>query len=287
MSSRLRRSFLYTPADRPDLMAKAPQTDADAVVFDLEDAVRPDAKADARENLRTVVPDLDARDTEVCVRINGPASDRWRDDLAAAIDAGVDTVSLPMVESPTQVRSAVETATHLTADSPEFVVLLETPEGVFAGRDIAEVCADLPSVTALTFGVGDYARSVGGVPTEERIREFLNHRIVGYAAIGNLQAISSVYPDVGDVDALRRTAERARDVGFVGQSVVHPDQVPVVNEVFTPSAAAADEARRLLDGFEAAGTGAAVVDGVFLDEALLDRYRTIVRRFESIRESSP
>lgn len=266
------------------MMETAAKSGADAVVFDLEDAVRPENKARARETLVDVLSAVAFGPTEVSTRVNGLATDEWAADFDAAVEAGVDTVSLPMVESPAQVERAVDELRDRTDTPPEVVVLLESPQGLFRGREIAEVCATLPEVTALTFGIGDYARATGGVPTSERIREFLSHRVVAYAAIGGLQAISSVYPDVGDDAGLRRVAERALELGFVGQSVIHPTQVPVVNEVFTPSEAIVTRMRALVAAYDDADSGALVHDGEFLDEALVERYRRLLARAEAISE---
>lgn len=282
MVERLRRSFLYTPGDSPEMMAKAADAGADGVTVDLEDAVRPEDKPQARENLRAVREMADFGETELSVRVNGVRSDHWMADLNAAVDAGVDTVTLPMVETPRAVEETVAALEGLTDDSPELVLLLESPGGVFAGREIAEAAARLPRVTGLSFGVGDYARATGGEPTSARIREFLSHRVVGFAAIGRLQPVSSVYPDPTDLDALREVAASAAEVGFVGQSVIHPRQVPVVNEVFTPDPETVATARAHIDAYDASDRGAFVHEGTFLDEALVERYRRLVARADAI-----
>lgn len=287
MTERLRRSFLYTPADRPEMLERAADTAADALVFDLEDAVRPSDRPTAREHLATALETVDYGDTEVCVRINAIGTDDWLDDLTAAVAAGVDTISVPMVERPEQVEAVVEAAAQRADDRPEIILLLETPTGVFDGREIVRTARELPAVTGLSFGVGDYARAVGGTPTSDEIRRFLNHRVVGLAAIGGLQPISSVYPSAGDLDVVRSVAEAARDVGFVGQSVIHPDQVPAVNEVFTLSAEEAQRAVGLVERYEASDLGAVVVDGEFLDEPLVDRYRRQLRRYEAVHGAPP
>jgi len=288
MTDRLRRSFLYAPADDERKVRKAPTTGADAVVLDLQDAVAVDRKASAREVLVDVLPGLDVGRTERCVRIDPVGSDHWLADLRAALEAGADTVSLPLVEEPWQVRTAVAAAERIADDRdrpvPEFVVILETPAGVFGGRAIVTACRDLDPVTGLTFGVGDYARSTGGDPTAGRIRNFLEHRIVGYAALGGLQPISSVYPAVDDDERLRQIATDAAELGFVGQSVIHPDQVPVANEAFTPTAEEVDRAREVVAGFEAAGGGATTVDGVFVDDALARRYSQVIARAEALED---
>lgn len=288
MTRRLRRSFLYTPADDRRKVEKAADAGADAVVYDLQDAVPAEGKAAAREVLTGVVPDLAVGDTEVCVRVNPVGSDHWPADVAAALDAGADTLSLPLVESPEQVRTAVDAAERAATErgrpAPELLLILETPRGVFGGRAIAEACRELPPVTGLTFGVGDYARATGGTPTAPRIRSFLAPRIVGLAALGGLQPVSSVHPAVGEPDRLRAIAEAAAELGFVGQSVIHPDQVPVANEVFTPDEATVRRAREVLAGFEAAGGGATTVEGTFVDHALAERYRQVVARAEALED---
>lgn len=285
------------------MVEKAARTDADAVIYDLQDAVDADRKGVARDVLRELVPTLEYGSTEVCVRINPVGGDHWLADAMAAVDAGVDTVSLPLVEDPSQIRIAVETVGRLAAESdaagdgtvepadeeedavPECIVILESPSGVFNALEIAEACTTLDPVTGLTFGVSDYARTVGGTPTSRRLREFLNHRIVGTAAVGGLQPISSAYPKVGDADELARIADVADEVGFVGQSVIHPDQVPIVNDAFTPDPAEVEWARTLLRKFDASERGALTVDGVFVDDAIAERYRQVVERADAVAES--
>ncbi len=264
------------------MMEKAANADSDAITFDLEDAVRPEDRPAARENLRAILAAVDFGTTEIATRINAVGTDDWRADLETAVEAGVDTVTVPSVETPEAVVQVVSAVRRLTDEPPELILLLESPEGVFDGRAIAAVAGRHREVTALSFGVGDYARATGGEPTSDRIREFLNHRIVGFAAIGGLQPISSVFPDVNDTDRLRVVAERAVELGFVGQSVIHPDQVAAVNEVFTPDDAAVDAARAHVAAYEASDRGAFVHDGVFLDEAIVERYRRLVARAEAL-----
>lgn len=267
------------------MMEKAAGVGADAVTFDLEDAVRVEDKPRARKNLRDILSRVDFSGTEIATRINGLQTEHWQTDLAAAVDAGVDTVTVPMVETPGDVETVGSALRRLADDPPEVILLLESPEGVFAGRRIAEIADRDAVVTGLSFGVGDYARAIGGTPTSERIRGFLNHRIVGFAAIGGLQPISSVFPDTTDDERLRDVAERAAELGFIGQSVIHPDQVPIVNEVFTPDPDAVAAAQAHIEAYEAADRGAFVHDGTFLDEALVERFRRLVERAEAIEDA--
>lgn len=267
------------------MMEKAASVGADAVTFDLEDAVRPADTDQARTNLVEVLSAVDFSGIEVATRINGLHTDHWREDLAAAVDAEVDTVTVPKVETSGDVETVLEELQRLTDTFPEVILLLESPMAVFGGREIAEAARRKSAVTGLSFGVVDYARATGGATTSERIRGFLEHQVVGLATIGGMQPISSVYPDIGQLDQLRAVASNAAELGFIGQSVIHPDQVPVVNEVFTPDPEAVQAARDHVAAFEATDRGAIVHDDVFLDEALVDRYRDLIERAAVIKDA--
>lgn len=292
MTTRMRRSFLYTPADSSRMMRKAPTVNADAVIYDLEDSVAAENKTDARENLRTVIPEIrrdqpdEAERTEFCVRINGVETDDWLSDVTAAAEAGMDTVHIPMVEHPWQVRVVVETATRLFDDPPEFFLLLETPLGIASGSEIAQTAAQLPHVTGISYGMSDYAVAIGASQKSSRVRTFLDPHVLSLAHIGGLDPVSPVFPDTTDESRLREIATNASKFGFVGQTVIHPDQVAVVNDVFTPSREEAERAKRLVDAFDAADVGRTVAEDVFMDEAQVKRYRGVVARYEQLTGSN-
>jgi citrate lyase subunit beta/citryl-CoA lyase len=264
------------------MMAPAVASDADCVIFDLEDAVAEENIPAARDNLVENLPDIDTEETEISVRINGTKTDYWLEDVRTASSVGVDTLHVPEVEHPWQIRLIVETAAQSFETPPELILLIESPNGLLRGNDIATECRNQPTVTGIAFGMSDYAISIGGSQTSSQIREFLNHQILAIAAAGNLNPISSVYPDARDIDGLREIAEAAAELGFIGQTVIHPDQVAPINEIFTPEPEAVDRARKLLRGFERAEGASVEVDGVFMDEAHVARYENVVRRFEYI-----
>ncbi|WP_137286465.1 HpcH/HpaI aldolase/citrate lyase family protein [Halorussus salinisoli] len=299
MTDRLRRSFLYTPADDRDMMAKAADSAADAVIFDLEDAVPDDAVSESRENVAAVLRDTDFGRTEVCVRINGLQTERWETDLEASVEAGVDTVILPMVERPDHLDRAVEVAGEAaqsasgeTPDAarsasdevPEFVATIETPKGLFAVDDIAVAGGELASVTGLSYGFGDYTRAVGATGRPDRIRDFLSETVVSAAALGGLDPIATVYQDFSDTEGLREEAAACREIGYVGQKAIHPAQLDVINDTYTPTAEEVEEARRLVDAFDAAERDSLVADGVFLDTAIVEQYRTVLDRHAEVAE---
>lgn len=287
-----RRSALYTPADDQEMMRKTFNSVADGVVFDLEDAVPDDAKADARMNLQTIVQSADVNsdsddDTmEVATRINGLETDHWETDLSAAVEAGVDAVCIPMVEHPDEVQRVHTTLTELSDDPPGIRIGIESPAGLFGGTEIART-GQTTGAVSLSFGVADYCRELGTPGISDRIRASLEFLTSSYAALGDLEAFASVYLDLDDETGLRHAAERAREVGFVGMMAIHPKQLPVINEVFTPSEEEVEQARQLVIAFDESDRDSLVVDGVFLDTATADRYRDIVERYERATGSSP
>lgn len=271
-----RRSALFTPADDAAMLRKAVATEADAFVFDLEDAVPPDAKEPARANLRAVIPDLDT-DREIAVRVNAVGTPQFADDIDAAIDCGADAVALPMVESGDDVRTAWAAITDRTDDPPRLRVTIETPTGMHAGGDVAAACRDT-GAESLSFGFADYCKAVGAPGTPDRIRERLELRTAEFAAMAGVDPVASVHLDIDDTEGLRRVAERARDTGFVGMTAIHPAQIPTINEAFAPDEEELAQARRLVAAFDDADRDSLRVEGVFLDTATVDRYRRLLDR---------
>lgn len=273
-----RRSALFTPADDAEMLRKAVDTDADAFVFDLEDAVPADGKEAARANLREVVPGLDT-DREVAVRVNAVGTEQFADDVDAAVDCGADAVALPMVESGADVRTVWSALTDRTDDPPRLRVTIETPTGMHAGTEIADACRE-SGAASLSFGFADYCKAVGAPGTPDRIRERLELLTVEFASMAGVDPVASVHLDIDDTDGLRTVATRARELGFVGMTAIHPAQVPVINEVFAPDEAELAQARRLVEAFDESDRDSLRVEGVFLDTATVDRYRRLLDRAE-------
>lgn len=273
---RPRRSALYSPADQAELLSKAVEGAADAVIFDLEDSVAIDAKATARANVVEVIPSLDA-DCEVGVRVNAVGTDHFTDDIEAVIAAGADAVVLPMVTAGDDVRRAWSALTERTDDPPLLRIAIETPPGIHNGPAIARASRET-GVVSLTFGFADYCKSLGTPGTPDRIRERLEMLTAEFASMADVEPVASVHLDLDDDEGLRRVAERARETGFAGMAAIHPEQVPVINDVFTPDQDEVRKARRLVDAFDESEKDSLRVEGVFLDTATVDRYRRLLER---------
>jgi citrate lyase subunit beta/citryl-CoA lyase len=282
MTKRLRRSFLYTPADDTDMMRKAAGANADAVIFELEDAIPTDAIPEARETVAAVLADTDFGERELCTRINGLQTNHWKDDLRASIDAGADTVLLPMIERPNQLSTVVGVARDAGGDVPEFVATIETPRGLFNADDIAERGGELGPVTALSYGFGDYTNAIGATGKPASMEAFVRQTVVSAAALGGLDPLATVYQDFTDTAGLRDHAAAARELGYIGQKAIHPAQLETLNEMYTPTLEEVNRARRFVDAFDDAERDSLVVDGVFLDTAIVEQYRTVLRRHEEV-----
>lgn len=278
-TDRLRRSFIYTPADDREMMEKAAGLAVDGVIFDLEDAIPDDAVPEARERIRRVSEEVDFAGKEVCARINGLRTESWFDDLTA-VSGVVDTISLPMVESVSDLETVVRVIRKLSGPTPEVIPTVETPQGVFALRDIAEASRTLPEVTGLSFGFGDYTFAIGATGRPASVREYLAHEVVNAAALGGLDPLFTVYQDFDDLEGLREVAQTAQELGYVGQKAIHPAQVEILNEVFTPTEDEVSRAERFVAAFEADDRDSLTVDGVFLDTAIVNQYRTVLQRHE-------
>ncbi len=265
-----RRSLLFSPGDRPELMRKAPAADPDVVVFDLEDAVAPARKAEGRDAVAAVLtdPGFDP-DCEVCVRVNAATDDAAADlDAVLSGDPRLDAVMLPKAGAARDVEALADLLSDRGAELP-VVALCESAAGVLH----AEAIAAADATDAVAFGAEDLAADVGATRTPEG-REVLYARehVVLAAAAAGVDAIDTVYTDIEDGEGLRAEIEFAMQLGYDGKMCIHPDQVEVVNGAFTPDGDRIDWARRVLEAAaEAAaeGRGVFAVDGEMVDAPLV------------------
>ncbi|MFC7324330.1 HpcH/HpaI aldolase/citrate lyase family protein [Halorubrum rutilum] len=286
-----RRSLLFSPGDRPELMRKAPGTGADVVCFDLEDAVAPGRKDEARAAVRRVLaaPDFDP-DAEVCVRLT--ASDPGAD-LDALVGAEIadeagsdgdaepairlDAVMLPKVEGADRVADAAALCADRGLD-PAVFALVETAGGVLA----AEAIADAAATEALLFGAEDLAADLGATRTDEGTEVlYAREHVVLAAGAADVDALDTVYTAFSDTEGLREEAAFARTLGYDGKLAIHPSQVDPINEAFTPDPDEIEWASRVLDARDEADRedrGVFSVDGEMIDAPLVARAERIVER---------
>ncbi|HEX6424515.1 MAG TPA: CoA ester lyase [Acidimicrobiales bacterium] len=259
------RSMLFVPGNRPDMAAKAPRSAPDVVVLDLEDAVPPAAKPDARAAVRRAAAEL-AGVVTVCVRVNPPTT-RWFADDVAALPAGVAAVVVPKLESAAQVAEAAG-----ALDGRPVVAGLETVRGVLDAREVLQ-----PPVAACYFGAEDYVADLGGVRTPGNAEVAAARSFVAAAArLAGVPALDMVTIDFRDDDRFLAEARDARALGYAGKMCIHPAQVPLAREAFRPTADEVDGARRLLAAFAAAGGDTIAFEGQMVDEVVAARARAIL-----------
>jgi citrate lyase subunit beta/citryl-CoA lyase len=269
-----RRSILFSPGDDPAKLRKAVGFDADVVVFDLEDAVVPDAKPAARGTVRDALADVFPGGPEVCVRVN-PVGRGAADDVAVAL-AGTepDSVMLPKTSGVEDVRQLDTLLSEAGLDCP-ILALAESAAGVLH----AEAIAAYDATAALVFGAEDLAGDVGATRTAAggELDHARQHVVLAARAAG-ISPIDTHYPNYTDDAGLRAEAERAVELGYDGKLAVHPGQVPVLNGVFTPSAERVARAQRLLAARDAAEGGVFVLDGEMIDTPQIRQAERVLAR---------
>jgi len=265
------RSLLYVPVTSERFVAKAHERGADAVILELEDAVAPSEKDRARALVQEAAATVSQGPADVLVRINRPWPLAVRD-VEASIGSAVRGLVLPKVDSRAhvlalaEVAAGVEEERDLPVGHTVFFARIESPQGLLNAEEIA---AAHPRVAAVGLGSSDYTIATGMESGGEGNAIASFHVVNAAAAAGRLPlGLVGSITDFRDLDAFRRLAERSRAMGLRGAPCVHPSQVPILNEVFAPTADELARARRVVEEYEqalAAGEGAVLVDGEFVD----------------------
>ena len=259
------RSYLYVPADRPEMLAKAADRGADALIVDLEDAVAPSRKVEARRALSDFLPGPG----ETWVRVNNHP-ELLADDVAAS--AGATGIVLPKADP-----EALSQVTSMT--SLPITALIETAAGLLAATELASAAV----VERLAVGEADLSAELGVTPGDDGA-ELLYARsrvVVASAAAGIDAPTGPVFTDFRDGDGLRRSTEALARLGFGRRRAIHPAQVRVINEAFTPTLDQLADAQELIGAYQdalEAGAGAAASDGVMFDAAVVRQARRVLER---------
>jgi len=315
--NRLHRSELAVPGSNPRMLEKAPNAGADLVFLDLEDAVAPDDKDQARKNVIEALNDLDWSKCAVSVRINGLDTHYcYRDIVDVVEQAGdkLDTILIPKVGTPSDIQFVATMLDQIEAAKGlkpiNLHVLIETALGMANVEAIAQTCPE--RLEAMVFGVADYAAStqarttnMGGAnpdycilthPDSEGIRErhwgdqwhFAISRMVVACRAYGLRPIDGPFGDFADPEGFRAVSRSVAALGVEGKWAIHPSQIELANEVFTPPVAEVDRARRILVAMAEAATqgkGAVSLDGRLIDAASIRQAQVMVDKAEQIEKS--
>lgn len=312
--ARPNRCQLFGPGSRPAIFEKMAASAADVINLDLEDSVAPADKPQARRNIIEAVNDIDWGAKTLSVRINGLDTEFWHHDVVDLVEKcgdRLDLIMIPKVGNAMDIYAvdAVVTAAEMAVRKTKkigFEVIIETAAGA---QNVDEIAAASPRMNSMSFGVADYAASMGmavtgiggtqdeyymlanGEPGSDRATSMVDPwhypitRMVAACRQHGLLPVDGPFGDFSDDEGYTAQAKRSATLGCVGKWAIHPKQVTLANEVFTPPAAKVEQARRILAAMqeaEEAGQGAAVLDGKLIDLASSRQAQVIVRQAELI-----
>ncbi|MFN7004292.1 MAG: HpcH/HpaI aldolase/citrate lyase family protein [Roseinatronobacter sp.] len=285
MDTRPFRSVLYIPGSKERALEKATTLAADAIIFDLEDAVALDEKARARVLLAETLQSHDYGTRAKLVRINALSTEWGREDLEVIASARPEAILLPKVDEAAHVAELARLldARPETADT-RIWAMMESPLGVMNALAIAHA----PRMAGFIMGTNDLAKDMGCRFRPDRLPllSALQLPLIAAKAAG-IVAVDGVYNAFKDDDGLRAECEQGRDMGFDGKTLIHPLQLAIANEVFSPSASEIDLAKRQIEAFDAAtsrGEGVAVVDGKIVENLHIVTAKQILAKAEAIAE---
>ena len=268
---RPRRSALYMPGSNARAIEKARGLPADTIILDLEDSVAPDQKTAAREQVCAAVQAGGFGTREVVIRTNGMETEWGRADLAAALRAGPDAILLPKVSTPDDIMRIARDLNAVGAPvHTRLWAMIETPLGILNIDAIARTAADPASRLAVfVMGTNDLAKETRArlISGRAPMIAWLSRSIVAARAYG-IDVLDGVWNQIADMEGLRAECEQGRDLGMDGKTVIHPNQIPVANEIFAPSAAEVAWARQVIAAFdlpENAAKGAISLDGKMVE----------------------
>lgn len=285
---RPRRSVLYMPGSNPRALDKARNLPADGLIFDLEDAVAPDAKEAARSMIREALQQGGYGHRETILRVNGPDTPWGHDDLVAAATSGADAVLLPKVESAESVQQALTVLDQ--AGGPQDLpvwAMMETARGMLHAEEIAGAS---PRLTCLVMGTSDLAKELHAAHTPLRLPMITALGLCMLAGRAHgLTLLDGVYLDLSDEEGYTASCRQGLELGFDGKTLIHPKQIEAANRIFAPDEDALAFAAKIIAAHEAAaaeGKGVVVVDGRLIENLHVDDAKRQVELADAIRALS-
>jgi citrate lyase subunit beta / citryl-CoA lyase len=284
------RSFLFAPGNHPRRVEKALSLDADAVILDLEDAC---PIAEKKATRAVVVAACQRPRTGLgYVRVNATTTEFGYGDIVAVVQKGVDGIILPKVEQADEIRgaawviSSLEKERDLPAGSFDVIPIIETGKGM---ANIRAIAAASPRVKRVAFGAGDFTldMSIEWSRAETELLPYRSECVLASRAAGIEAPIDTVWVDLKDAEGFMASTRHIKALGFQGKMCIHPDQVPVANEILSPSAAEVEWSRKVVQAFEAAekaGSASIQLEGKFIDYPIVYRARRVLEMVQRIAD---
>ena len=277
------RSVLYMPGINQKAMDKALNLDCDAVVLDLEDAVEVSKKEDSRQLVIRQIENNDYGPRVVVVRVNDLGTKWGEQDVAAVANLPIQAILVPKVSEIRDISRVVDLLNRLGSELPIWI-MVETPLAIININELARQ----PRVTALVMGTSDLVVDLCAEHLEERqnISYALQRSIIAARAFGK-KILDGVHLDFRDLDSLRNVCRWGKSMGFDGKTLIHPDQIPVANDAFSPSEAELDKAKRVIEAWRSAqtrGSGVVEVDGTLVESLHVEEAKRLISFFSEISE---
>ena len=290
---RPRRSALYMPGSNARAIGKAKTLAADVVIFDLEDAVAPAAKAQAREQVCAAVEAGGYGLRELVIRINALETPWGEADLAAAIAAAPDAILVPKVSSAETLAAVGLRLRKLgAAERTKIWAMIETPLAILRAENIASAARDVDTrLACFVMGTNDLAKDTRArlLPGRAAMLPWLMTALAAARAHG-IDILDGVYNNLSDADGFRTECEQGRDCGFDGKTLIHPDQIAAANEIYAPSQQEIESARAIVAAFERpenAGKGAISLNGRMVERLHAEMAKRTLALAEAIAEQAP
>jgi citrate lyase subunit beta / citryl-CoA lyase len=287
------RSMLFVPGSKQKWFSNIPMFESDTIILDLEDSVPIVLKEEARNNVAKVISPLANQNQRIYVRINRGPYGFDIEDLEAVIQPGLEGIVLPKINGPEDVDtlssivSEIEYKKKLNIGSTKFVATLETARSIYFAYEIA-IKERVTCLAGVSPKNGDVARSVGYQWTPEGLeRIYIRSQVVLAARAANVVPIGGLWQDVHDLEGLRKAAAFNWQLGFTGEMIVHPSNVPIINEVYSPSEQEIAYYKGMIEAFEKAemeGSGAVLYEGEHIDYAHVNTARQILQFAESFKK---
>lgn len=281
---RLARTVLFTPSDRESAMRKAIMSlNADVVVFDLEDAVSPDKKKLARQNVIKLLSNGPISRCEVVVRVNCPRTTEWGvDDIKEISNCYISSIILPKVEDSSTVDKVSQLLSESNSRFNSLWCMIETPKGI----QNVDAIASLPNIQALVFGSNDLTKELKAkhTYTREPLLYSMSKCILAARASG-IQVIDGVHMKINDEKGLMDSCIQGKNLGFDGKSLIHPNQISMTNKLFSPSEEDIEKAYRMIEQYKIAlrdGKGVMLMDDKLVEQLHIDQAELLISEYENI-----
>ena len=279
----VRRSFIFTPGLNPDMFPKAIASGADMVCIELEDGIAIKDKDEARKNTIEALKTLEVKSgVELVIRVNCQRTKFGLLDLEAFISSKlkVKAIMLPKVKTPDEIKFIDDLLTDCNLDT-DLHVIMETNEAL---QNIYDIAHSSKRIVALYFGGVDMAAELR-VPNSYENLLYARSKLVHAGASVGIDVIDVPYLDLEDMDGMKKEAELVRDLGFTGKGSIHPKQINVLNEIFTPSKEEISKAKKIVDQFSESDTGLVVIDGKLIEKPVLREMQRKILIADKINQS--